>query len=189
MIIAAYTDKEKVVDILVNSFADNKSVNYIIKQDSRKAKRLKRLMEYSFDACYCFGEILLSNDKKACALVIFPDKKRTIFKSIAAAIKLIIGCMGLANIKKAMQREAAIKTIHPKELIYYLWFIGVAENEQGKGIGSTLMKEILTCSNTLNRTICLETSTLKNISWYKKFGFAVCNELDFGYTLYCLKRE
>lgn len=184
-----YTDKKLVVDILTQSFADNKSVNYIVKQDSKKAIRLRRLMDYSFDACYNFGEILLSNDRKACALVIYPDKKRTTLKSIVADIKLIFTCTGLGNVKKAMQRESAIKNIHPKKMIYYLWFIGVIKTEQGKGIGSKMMQEIISHSNTANRTICLETSTLKNIPWYKKFGFTIYKELDFGYTLYCLQKE
>jgi ribosomal protein S18 acetylase RimI-like enzyme len=186
---ALYTDKNLVVDILRQSFADNKSINYIIEQDSKKGFRLKHLLAYSFEICYRYGEILLSNDRKACALVIFPDKKRTTLHSIAADIKLISTSMGLGNVKKAMQREAAIKSIHPKKLLYYLWFIGVDTNEQGKGIGSALLNEILIHSNILNRTVCLETSTLKNIPWYKKFGFTIYKELDFGYTLYCLKKE
>jgi hypothetical protein len=186
---ALYTDKNLVVNILNQSFADNKSVNYIIKQDSKKALRLKHLMAYSFDTCYQFGEILLSNDRRACALIIFPDKKRTTLQSIAASVKLIFTCMGLGNVTKAMQREAAIKNSHPQKRIYYLWFIGVDKTEQGMGIGSELMKEIIAHSTKLNRPIYLETSTLKNIPWYQKFGFGIYKELDFGYKLYCLKRE
>jgi hypothetical protein len=70
---ALYTDKNLVINILTQSFADNKSINFIIKQDRKKALRLKHLMAYSFDTCYQFGEILLSNDRKACALIVFPD--------------------------------------------------------------------------------------------------------------------
>jgi hypothetical protein len=36
MIRAGYKDKPLAVDILTQSFADNKSVNYIIKQDQKK---------------------------------------------------------------------------------------------------------------------------------------------------------
>lgn len=48
MIPADYKDKELVVDILTKSFADNKSVNYIIKQDGKRIERIKNLMRYSF---------------------------------------------------------------------------------------------------------------------------------------------
>jgi ribosomal protein S18 acetylase RimI-like enzyme len=56
-------------------------------------------------------------------------------------------------------------------------------------LGSELMKEIITDATAMNRTICLETSTVKNILWYEKFGFKIYKELDFGYKLYCMKRE
>jgi GNAT superfamily N-acetyltransferase len=51
--------------------------------------------------------------------------------------------MGFSNIKKAMSRESAITKIHPEGLKYYLWFIGVEPSEQGKGIGSKLMGDII----------------------------------------------
>lgn len=187
MTIASLNDKELVVNILTASFADNKSVNYIIKQDGKKMLRLKRLMEYSFDSCHRFGEILLSNDKNGCALILFQDRKRTTPQTIVADIKLIINCMGLSIAKKAMGREAAIKKVHPSISFAYLWFIGVHPNEQSKGIGTALMKEVIQRYKVENRPIYLETSTEKNLPWYKKAGFETYQELDFGYNLYCMK--
>ena len=93
---AGNPNKNLVVNILVDSFMDNASVNYIIKQDSKRLQRIRKLMEYSYDICNLFGEVLLTDDKKACALIIFPDKKRTTFKSIIADIKLIAGSTGLS---------------------------------------------------------------------------------------------
>ena len=40
MIRADYKDKQRVVNILAHSFDDNKSVNYIIKQDGKRVQRL-----------------------------------------------------------------------------------------------------------------------------------------------------
>jgi predicted N-acetyltransferase YhbS len=189
MIKAKYTDKSIVADILAHSFDDNRSVNYIIKQDKKRAKRIKKLMEYSFDMCYSFGDVFLSDDRKACALLLLPDKKKTNLKSILSDIKLIVACIGLSNLIKAMNREAKIKKMHPKELMYYLWFIGVDPKEQNKGIGSILLREVIKESLSMQRTIYLETSTLKNIPWYKKFGFKIYNELDLGYSLFFMKQE
>ena len=163
MIRADYKDKDRVVKILANSFADNKSVNYIIKQDSKKPQRLLSLMEYSFNICYLFGDIFLSEDKKACALIVFTDKKITTLKSVLLDAKFAISCMGLGNIKKAMDRETKIKENHPKGLMYYLWFIGVETTEQSKGIGSKLLAEVIQEGISKGRPIYLETSTLKNI--------------------------
>jgi ribosomal protein S18 acetylase RimI-like enzyme len=186
---ATYKDKEIVVDILSKSFDDNKSVNYIVPQDKRRGQRIKRLMEYSFDICYHFGKVMLSDDRKACALIVIPEKKKTTVQSIFLDLKLMFTCMGLSNVSKAMSREAKIRKAQPKEPMYYLWFIGVHPSEQGTGIGSGLLNEIVRESESEARTICLETSTLKNLPWYERFGFRIYNELDLGYKLFFLKRR
>jgi len=188
MINARYNDKALVVDILTQSFKDNRSVNYIIMQDNEREQRLRKLMIYSFKVCYRFGKVFLSNDKKGCALVILPEKKKTTLWSIYLDIVLIFSSIGLLNIKKAMKRESKISKLQCKGQIYYLWFIGVHPGEQHKGIGSNLLNDLIKDASLDGRIICLETSTVKNIPWYEKFGFEIYNELDLGYKLYFLKK-
>ena len=131
----------------------------------------------------------MSNDKKGCALIVLPDKKKTNLKSISLDLKLITSCLGLSNVNKAMARESKIKKLHPKELMYYLWFIGVYPGEQNKGIGSVLLDEVIEEGVSKKRAIYLETSTVRNIPWYEKFGFEIYNKLDLGYQLFFLKRD
>lgn len=188
MMPAKYQDKNWVIEILTDSFKHNMSVNYIIKQDKNKVRRIKNLMNYSFEICYLFGDVFFSDDKNACALILYPDKKKTTLKSVLLDAKLILTCVGLSNIKKTLRREVMIKKLQPKELMYYLWFIGVNPECQHKGIGSRLLKDIIKDSEQKRRSIFLETSTLKNIPWYKKFGFHIYNELELTYKLFFLKR-
>lgn len=109
MIRAEYKDRDRVVDILASSFDDNKSVNYVIPQIKDRKQRIKRLMEYSFDVCYLSGKVFLSEDRKGCALILLPDKKKTNIQSVWLDLKLIFTCIGLFNIKKALWREARKK--------------------------------------------------------------------------------
>ncbi len=189
MIKATYKDKDRVEDILAESFDDNQSVNYIVKRDKKRNQRIRKLMAYSFDICYLYGEVYLTEDKSGCALVLFPDKKKNSLKSILLDIKLIVSCIGISNIKKAMKRESKIKELQPKKLMYYLWFIGVDSNQQNVGIGSALIKEVIEAAHSNQRPVYLETSTLKNIPWYEKFGFKIYNQLDLGYQLFFMKKE
>lgn len=186
---ARYTDKGLVVDILTRSFDANQSVNYIIKQDKKRIKRISALMDYSFEVCYMFGNVFLSNDEKACALVLYPDRKKTTFRSILLDAKLIISCVGVKNIRRTLDRETKIKQVQVKDKMYYLWFIGVNPEYQNTGIGTGLLKEVINDSQVLNRPIYLETSTLKNLPWYKSQGFKVYHELDLGYRLFFLNKE
>jgi len=186
---ADYKDKNLVIDILTKSFDTNQSVNYIAMQDGKRLKRISALMDYSFEVCYMFGDVFLSDDRKACALILYPDKKKTTLKSILLDIKLIFSCIGVENIKKALVRESKIKQLQPKTTMYYLWFIGVDPEHQNEGIGSVLLDEIINDSKNKQRPIYLETSTLKNLPWYKKYGFQIYNELELSYKLFFLKRE
>ena len=183
-----YTDKNIIIDILTNSFKTNQSVNYIVQQDHKKIERIRALMEYSFEICYNNGEVFLSDDTKACALILYPDQKKASLKSILLDVKLISKCVGLSNIRKAMRRESLIKSLQPKDKMYYLWFIGVKPEFQGSGIGTTLLHEVIEHSNQIKRPVYLETSTLVNLPWYKKLGFEIYSELDLGYKLFFLKR-
>ncbi|HTL10123.1 MAG TPA: GNAT family N-acetyltransferase [Chitinophagaceae bacterium] len=183
------TDREIIIAMLVNSFRNNKSVQYIIKQDAKKERRLRRLMEYSYEVCSLFGDVFITEDKAGCALIIKPDKKKPSLTSLLLDVQLITGCVGFSNLQKAMRREAIIKAQHPVGPLYYLWFIGVEPAKQQRGIGSQLLKGVIDEAQKEGRTLCLETSTQTNIAWYQSFGCTIYNELDFGYTLYCLKKE
>lgn len=189
MLKATPSDKDFIVDILVDSFYDNASVNYIIKQDNRKFKRIKGLMEYSFDLCYSFGEVFYSEDKKACALVMFPDMKKSNLKLLRLDLRFIFSSLDLHHLKKATSRESKVKSRQEDGLKYYLWFIAVDPVEQGKGIGSKLLQEVIEEGKNSGRTIYLETSNIGNVRWYKKMGFEVYNQLDLGYLLFFLKFE
>ncbi|MFT3749134.1 MAG: GNAT family N-acetyltransferase [Agriterribacter sp.] len=186
---ATSADRGRIVDILSSAFDDNKSVNYIVKQDGKRKWRIRRLMEYAFNVCHAFGKVFLSDENNACALILLPDKKRTTLRSVWWDNMLIFTCTGIGNLRKILSREAKIKALQPQQPMYYLWFIGVRADEQGRGAGSKLLKELIGDSKLESRCVCLETSTIKNISWYEQFGFVVYDRLDLGYELFFLKKE
>ncbi len=186
---ATKSDRGLAVKILAESFDKNPSVNYVIKQDDRRLKRIQALMDYSFDICLLFGDIFISDDNKACALVIYPDRKRTTLRSAWLDITLVFRCIGFGNIKRTIAREALLEKTRGKEQISCLWFIGVDPEGQHKGIGSELLQSIVAYSTKQSRPVYLETSNEQNLPWYKKFGFNIYAEKSLGHMLYFLKRE
>ncbi len=182
-----HSDKALIIDILAKAFDNNKSVNYIVRQDKRRTERIRELANYSFEMCLLFGEIFISEDRTACALILFPDKKRTTPGSAILDLRLIIKAMGVSNLLKVLKREKIINKMHPPRLLYHIWYIGVEPQQQGKGAGTLLLKSILARAAALNRLAVLETSTKKNIPWYQKHGFAIYSQLNFGFDFYCMK--
>ena len=188
MRIADSKDKKLVVSILTGSFLDNRSVNYLIPNDTRRINRIRALMEYSFNVCAEAGKVLISDDNKAVALVSFPEMKKTTLKGILWEAALVLKGIGIGNISKAMSREKAISANYPdQEPIYYLWFLGVEKESQGEGIGTRFISEIIDDANMLKRPIYLETSTERNLPFYERVGFEKYNVMDFGYKLYLIR--
>ena len=186
MIPATLNDKPLVVDILSESFDTNKSVNYVIKQDSKRAKRIKALMEYSFDNCYKFGQIWLNEDKSACALIMGP--KSFSFKALLWDIKFAVNAAGSLSVAlKASDKESKVKKHHPKHPFMHLWFIGVKKEDQGKGLGSNLIQEI-EAENNGKQPIYLETSTERNLPFYQRLGFEIYHELDSPFKFYMMRK-
>ena len=177
-----------VIDILSKSFDNNSSINYVIKRDRYRHKRLLDLIEYSFNLCNSFGKVWISKDQCGCALVLHPDKKTLSIKTLIWDIKLATTAIGMSRVIKILNRESKIKNFHPKEPFCYLWFIGVYPKHQKKGIGSQLLEEIIAESQINGRDIYLETSVPSNIPWYQKFGFEIYHTIEFTYTLYLMRR-
>ncbi len=189
MVEATNRDKELVVEILARSFDDNKSVNYLIPQDAKRMQRIKELIAYSFEMCRLWGKVVISENRKSCALVIFPDRKRASVRSLLLMGGLILKSIGLRNIGKALGRESQVHAHHPAMPIYHLWFLGVLPEHQGKGYGSQLLDELLADAHGMNRPVYLETSTQRNIPWYGKHGFSIYGEILLSYDLFLLKRD
>ncbi|RKR84291.1 acetyltransferase (GNAT) family protein [Mucilaginibacter gracilis] len=186
---AMRTDKPLVTDLLSAAFDDNLSVNYSVRQDDKRKQRIRALMDYSFEVCYRFGKVWLSEDRKACVLLLYPHQKKTDLKAIWLDLILIVKAIGLGGIKKAVDREAKIKSKQPNEPIVYLWFIGVAPLYQHQGTGSRLLKQVIAAAKLQNLPVFLETSTERNLPWYKRYGFNEYDSLELGYTLHFLKYE
>lgn len=173
--------KEEVIRILSAAFDDNKSVNYVVKQGPKRKKRVKKLIEYSYNVCIKYGEVYLSEDTNAAVLLLRSDKKKF---TPMLDLRLAISVITLPRVFKVMDREAKIKNRSPKEPYLYLWFIGVDPEYQRSGIGTKLLTEVLKYSEKQGLPVCLETSALSNVPWYEKHKFKIYDSIeDFGFKL------
>jgi len=173
--------KKKLNNILLEAFYDNKSLNYVVKQDKKKDKRLKRLINYSIFMGEEFGKIYYF--EKTCAILLYPEKKKVTLKSILWDLKLAVLVIGISNIAKVLRKEKILKSHHPSEEFIHLWYI--ATKEKGKGNGSKLLNRIV--SEHQDKKVYLETSNNRNLNFYKKNGFKIINTIpksEISYDLY-----
>jgi ribosomal protein S18 acetylase RimI-like enzyme len=157
--------KEKVLEILYDSFFENGSVNFVVKQDRKKEERIRTLLDYSYFKAEKFGKIYLSEDEKAAAIIIDPKKEKfTLWE-----LRLIFKVIGLKGLAKVLKREKNLKKYNPSQDFVYLWYVGVKKEHQGQGFGTRLIKDVL--KDMEGRAVHLQTSNPLNFPLYEKLGF------------------
>lgn len=193
MIKASYSDKELVTDILYKAFTNIKkdnSITFIVKQDAKKNKRLRFLMEYLFLTSFEFGEVFISNNKKACLLIKFPHLQKNTLKNSYWKLLLIIKTIGFINVLKVLKRERELNKHHIKTPHIHPIIMGVSNEYQNRGIGVRLIKEVLMHFKNNKLPCIIETTTEENLKLYKKFGFKIVREThSLNYPLFFLRKD
>ncbi|WP_158250531.1 GNAT family N-acetyltransferase [Aquimarina sp. I32.4] len=145
-------------------------------------------MEYQFDVALRFGEIWLSDDKRGCILLLFPEKRKQSLSLFLWEIKLAFYCIGLRNVPKVLKRESQLKKKHPKVPFIHFWLMAVTPESQSKGIGQKLLLEVLEKYKNSAKPFYLETTTINNLQFYTKNGFKLFDHTrSLNYPLYFLK--
>jgi ribosomal protein S18 acetylase RimI-like enzyme len=192
MIKASKIHKERIIELLAECLDTNKSINWIVKQDSQRKERIRHLIDYSFDACIDSDQICLTDDQNGVIISSLSDDKLPFLEEAYLTARFIFKVTGLDGIGKAWRREEYVKSYHPQDHEYiYLWFIAVDKTEQGKGIGSKMIKGIIDKSNIESLPIYVETSDERNLKFYQKHGFEIYHTSEvelFGFELYFLRR-
>lgn len=71
-------------------------------------------------------------------------------------------------------------SFHPETPHWYLPMIGVETQQQGKGIGASLMQHVLANCDADGLPAYLESSNPRNIPLYERFGFEVIGTIQVG---------
>lgn len=189
---ATFKDQDIIADILHKAFSTEtfpNSINFVVKQDGKKSKRLYHLMKYQCKMALYFGDIFISDDAQCCILFLDSERRKMTFRSLLLDIKLVIFCIGISNVPKVIRRERLLKANHPKVPFLHLWIMGTKPQSKGKGIGATLLKKVLHYYDH-SKPVYLETTTESNRRFYKNIGFEIFNESKvLEYPLYFLLKS
>jgi ribosomal protein S18 acetylase RimI-like enzyme len=72
---------------------------------------------------------------------------------------------------------AVMEEHHPHDEHAYLWFLGVAPERQGMGLGSRLLRHGLRLADDTGHPAYLEATSEDNVRLYRRHGFEVVREL------------
>jgi ribosomal protein S18 acetylase RimI-like enzyme len=85
-----------------------------------------------------------------------------------------------------------MESLHPHEPHWYLATLGTVVELQGKGVGSALMRPVLTHCDATGLPCYLESSKERNVPFYRRHGFEVVREValpDDGPKIWTMWRK
>lgn len=187
------SQQEKILNIIAESFDSNPSVNWVVKNDKKRKKRIKELARYSYITSFARNGVFISSDKTGVALCYKYNEKRETIRDYWNQLRLVIKAIGLNRVFEVLKRESYIKSKRPKSGDFlYFWFFGVEENGRGKTAAKELKEIIFKESNIKKLPIYLETSVEKNMKVYQRYGFELYHTWKVesqGINLWFMKRE
>lgn len=92
-------------------------------------------------------------------------------------IKSILG-NGYYDIRGWMRWLEEVDKVHPDEPHYYLEYLGVEPEQQGKALGSTILQHLIKKADEEHVGCYLENANSRNNLFYQRFGFQVISEKE-----------
>jgi GNAT superfamily N-acetyltransferase len=178
---ATVADVGRLVPHLVRAFDDDPVVNWVLRQDGMRSYAFDSL----FRTCLCtlslpHGEVLTTDGCIGGALWYPPGKAKIGFAHQLLLLPNLIRGASFRGLKRIIGVMNAMDKVHPTERHYYLQFIGVDPDHQGKGLGAALMQPVLERCDREGCGAYLENTKESNRVFYERRGFVVTGEIDLG---------
>ncbi len=182
-------DRELVVRLLDGAFQDDPVSGWVFPDAAHRRATHPRLMAAFLDLVFAEGRVDLAEDGSACAL----------WLSVPADAEH--GGDDAAQLREAVDPDNGrvellgrlTAGIHPAGRAHeYLWMIAVAPDNQGRGLGATLLRHVLDRCDREGLAAYLEASSARSRKLYERLGFDLLNrplDLPDGPQMWPMWRE
>ncbi len=171
---AGAADRQRVAAMLARAFVDDPAMGWIFPDPSTRAKRLPRLFGLLFDGDASAGMRLVTIGGEAATLWRGPGRTRTTRLGMLRVAIPMLTTFGPA-LGRALAVADAIEAHMPEANGWYLHIAGCDPAEQGKGLGTAVVRAGL--DRAAGRMPAyLETASERNLDFYQGLGFAVTSE-------------
>lgn len=191
MIRASKEDKIEVVNILVEAFepltGDN-SINLVVKQDERRAERMRVLMAYLFDKAMRTGEVFLSDNRASCLLITYAHKDKFSIAKVLSTLRLTFQCIGIERVGKVLRRQKIVQRNYPSGAYIRPMIFAVKNEFKGTVTAAKLIMQVFHDFKDNELPVIVDTASEDHVKLYQKFGLKIYNqEKELGFPIYLLR--
>jgi ribosomal protein S18 acetylase RimI-like enzyme len=176
---------------LADTFFDDPVTSHIFRNETRRQAGLRAYFSTQMKADYLpFGGCYTTEGYSGSAIWAPAGKPMQTGLSGMLALLPVLPYMA-SNLGTTLRLLTLMETKHPRQPHWYLATLGTAVEQQGKGVGSALMRPVLEHCDAEGLPCYLESSKERNVPFYRRHGFEVVEEvaLPDGPTLWTMWRE
>jgi ribosomal protein S18 acetylase RimI-like enzyme len=192
---ASRSDTPVLAKVLARSFEKDPVYNWFIRNDDKRISALERIFSFVLNQAFIDGEVLTTVNKDACAIW-FPPNCGILNLSLLNMLRMMPEMYYWTGSFDRLSRLSKVLSFlsenRPKNVHYYLEYIGVDPGKQRLGLGSALMKYKLDALDSKKISVYLENSNERNLPLYTRYGFKVFKEahvVDNGPKVWFMVRE
>lgn len=187
--VASATDLPAVVATLSEAFHAVPIFRWFIPDDGRRAEILPAFFSAMCEAYLPWGEIHRSSDGRAAALWEPPGARMPEAQAAVLAERLpeVLGEYG----STMNEVGPLLAPWHPSEPHYFLHFLAVRPEAQGRGYGSALLRPVLDRCDAEGIPAYLDATSEENKRLYERHEFVVQHKVTLRDSppLWCMLRE
>jgi ribosomal protein S18 acetylase RimI-like enzyme len=169
-------------DALADAFHDDPVMAYVFGGERPASQRHLRAFFRHEGGRHLRGELVFTEDGHGGASYWDPPGRwKTGFRDyFGMAVPMLLGVN--RRIPRALRGLARVEAVHDRQPQdhYYLAVLGTRTAQQGTGLGSAMMAPVLETCDRDGVGAYLESSKERNIPFYRRHGFEVVEEIEFG---------
>jgi ribosomal protein S18 acetylase RimI-like enzyme len=165
---------------LAGAFATDPVFEWLLPDESGREGRLRKFFSLELSKVVLVdGWASTSDSLEGAALCLPPGKWRLPMRRSLANGRGFLGVFG-TRLPWAMGLLWRMEAVHPRDQHYYMPYIGVAPEAQGRGLGTALMQPLLERCDREGLPAYLEATCERNALLYERLGFRHLRELRFA---------
>jgi len=174
---ATAADAPAITDMLVRAFDDDPVSNFMFAGPRRRRLGLHSFFRSELGHHYLpHGQVYVTNDLSGAALWGPPGRVRHPVLELLQLLPTAPFLLSPHTIS-AVKLLFTVEGLHPTEPHWYLFTLGTAPERQGQGVGSALLRAMLTLIDEAGEPAYLESSKQRNVPLYARFGFQVIHQI------------
>ena len=186
---AVPADADRIGMMLARAFDDDPFINFLMKQDGTRARRIAAWAQDAATVSIGLGETYVTEDHSGAALWTPPGQAHHLGRFARyRRISRFAGPIGALRLSRALDMIDARDPTVPH---FYLRIIGVEPDQQRRGIATKLMQPVLAHCDTKRIPAHLFSTKAANVPLYEQHGFVVTERLDLpaGPAVWTMWRE